>query len=180
MSAYKVTLVKSDRLPTLSVRLYDPGQNNDLSASTVTLSMFPRGSSTPTINAGSCSVQPAITFTAGAVANELTANAHGMENGWEVTVASAGTLPSGLSSAARYFVVEATQNTFKLSLKPSGPPGSGAHSVKVLGQVQYAWGATDTTATGTYRAWFAVTTSTKVATWPNNNTGITVEIVSAP
>tara|TARA_R110002012_G_scaffold75971_1_gene191856 strand:- start:22958 stop:25585 length:2628 start_codon:yes stop_codon:yes gene_type:complete len=64
----------------------------------------------------------------------LTHNAHGLLNGNIVQVASAGTLPTGLSASTNYYVVNKTTNNFKLATSSGGSAidwtdaGSGQHT----------------------------------------------------
>ena len=55
------------------------------------------------------------TFTA-AVTDICTSTAHGLKNGDMVVLTSTGTLPVGLATSTVYYVIEATTNTFMLSL----------------------------------------------------------------
>lgn len=78
---------------------------------------------------------PTFTFTAsGAI---LTATAHGWPDGTMLAVSSSGTLPTGLTAATLYYIVQANTNTFKLSLTKGGAPitttgaGSGTHTATV-------------------------------------------------
>jgi hypothetical protein len=57
------------------------------------------------------------TFTA-AVTDICTQSAHGLKNGDPLVLTTADTLPAGLALATVYYVIEATTNTFKLSLTP--------------------------------------------------------------
>lgn len=82
------------------------------------------------------------TFTA-ATDDTITSASHGFTNNGRVTVASTGTLPGGLTNYQVYYVINATTNTFKLSLTSGGSAvditstGSGTHTAKFfdLGQV---------------------------------------------
>ena len=64
----------------------------------------------------------------------LTHSAHGLLDGNIVQVASAGTLPTGLSASTNYYVVNKTTNDFKLSTSSGGSAiaftnaGSGSHT----------------------------------------------------
>ena len=63
-----------------------------------------------------------------------TAAAHGLTNGLYLQLITNGTLPNGLDSATRYYVVNASGSTFRLSRTPSGQaidvtdPGTGVHT----------------------------------------------------
>ena len=54
-------------------------------------------------------------FTA-ATTDIITSNAHGLQNGDAVVLTTTDTLPAGLATSTVYYVIEATTNTFKLSL----------------------------------------------------------------
>ena len=72
-------------------------------------------------------------FTADHTTETFTDTAHGLVNGDRVRVYSATTLPAGLSEDISYFVVEKTDDTFKLSLTEGGSAvaitsnGTGVH-----------------------------------------------------
>lgn len=67
----------------------------------------------------------------------FTAANHGLSDGQDVLVRSTGALPSGLSSDTRYYVRDATTNTFRLSTEPggvavaTGTDGSGSHILTI-------------------------------------------------
>lgn len=72
------------------------------------------------------------TFTvSGSVA---TAAAHGMRDGFPVTLTTTGTLPAGVTASAQYWAINTTTNTFQLSALPGGNPvavtnaGTGTHT----------------------------------------------------
>jgi hypothetical protein len=73
-------------------------------------------------------------FTA-ATTDIITAAGHGFVNGDRVRVSSTTALPDGLAAATTYFVIDATENTFKLSLADGGAAvditdtGTGTHTV---------------------------------------------------
>lgn len=77
---------------------------------------------------------PAQAFTA-AASDVITAVAHGLSNGLIVTVTSTGALPAGLTAATNYYVVQATTDTFKVSLTLGGAAvditdaGTGVHTL---------------------------------------------------
>lgn len=80
---------------------------------------------------------PTFTFTAVANSTILTATAHGWANDHVVKVSTTTTLPAGLTAATDYYIVQATTDTFKLSLTKNGAPiittttGTGTHTVTV-------------------------------------------------
>jgi microcystin-dependent protein len=67
-------------------------------------------------------------------ANTITETAHGLSNGQRLYLTSTGTIPAGLASFTKYFVVGATTNTFQLALTSGGAAiditsqGTGTHS----------------------------------------------------
>lgn len=69
----------------------------------------------------------------------LNAAGHGLANGTEGYVASTGTKPLGLSADASYFVVEATTDTFELSLSEGG--GGAVPSTTGSGTLTFATGS---------------------------------------
>lgn len=85
-----------------------------------------------------CGINSAIVFTRSG--NLLLATAHGLVNDEALFVASTGTLPSPLSAATRYFVVNRNANDFQVALTIGGPPvtlttaGSGTHTVAQHGK----------------------------------------------
>lgn len=67
-------------------------------------------------------------------ANTITETAHGLSNGQRLYLTSTTTIPAGLASHTKYFVVGVTANTFQLALTSGGAPiditsqGTGTHS----------------------------------------------------
>jgi hypothetical protein len=49
-----------------------------------------------------------------------TLTAHGMANGLKIVLATSGALPTGLAAGTTYYIINATANTFQLSLTPGG------------------------------------------------------------
>lgn len=72
--------------------------------------------------------------------------AHGMLNGDQVKLSTTGVLPTGLQAGIQYYIVQKTNDTFKLSLTEGGSPvaitaaaGGGTHTVAKLRQkLQYS------------------------------------------
>lgn len=87
----------------------------------------------PTLDIDSVAL-PSATFTADAGTDTLTSNAHGLSNGQRVKLTTSGSLPGGVTTSGRYYVVGATTNTFQLSLTSGGAAidltsvGSGTHT----------------------------------------------------
>lgn len=179
--SYKHQLVVGDRKTPLTARLHDDGKDNDLSGATVTFDMYD-SAGTQVVADGSCTVQPGITFTADTSNDRYVANGHGLADGWEVIVSSSTTLPSPLSATTRYFVRDCTDNHFKLSTEKGGTAidptdaGTGTHTLKVLGQVQYSWASGDVDSAGSFKGWFTVTESSVSDTFPNDSSGIAIVI----
>ena len=100
--------------------------------------------------------------------------------------ASAADLPAPLATTTRYFVRDVTPNHFKLCTEPNGPAipptdaGTGTHTIKAYGHVQYAWQSTDVDEAGAFKAWFIVRDGSGLdRTFPNTEEGITVKVVGA-
>ena len=188
MAEHKFQCAVGDRSTPLSVRLWEPGKDNNIAALTVLFAMDTKdGTNWLAETSTGVTVMPGQTFTAAADTDKLTCNAHGLENGWEVVLStSAADLPAGLTTTDRYFVIDATPNNFRLSLEPNGEKvnitdtGTGTHTIKAYGHVQYAWTANDVGTAGTYKAWFIVRDGSGYdRTFPNTEDGITVEVVTA-
>jgi microcystin-dependent protein len=66
--------------------------------------------------------------------NTITETAHGLSNGQRLYLTSTGTIPAGLASFTKYFIVGAAANTFQLALTSGGAAiditsqGTGTHS----------------------------------------------------
>ena len=91
------------------------------------------GNETATIDAGFTQVS----FTANAGTDVCTANSHPFSDDQQVSLYSTGTLPAGLSSVDSYFIINATLNTFQLSLDGVNPvnittTGTGVHYAQYL------------------------------------------------
>jgi hypothetical protein len=200
--------VLGDRLTPISRLLWDDGFDNSLASATVYFRMV-AAAGHPTLAENTVklndvttgvSIEPAKTFTADTTNGWYAANGHGYHKliearangieGLEAYVSSTTTLPTPLSASARYFVLRegTTQNYFKLGTAPGAaaiPPtaaGSGTHSIKLFGHVQYApqttW-ATDAPI-GEYKSWFIVEIGGVKTRYPNDDYGFTVKICSIP
>lgn len=83
-------------------------------------------------------------FTAVAATDVITSTAHGLqENDCVQLTNSGGALPAGLALATNYYVINRTENTFKLSLGPGGNAvditgtGTGTHTYHLKGKAIY-------------------------------------------
>lgn len=188
MAEHKFQCAVGDRSTPLSVRLWEPGKNNDISGLTVKVAIDNQdGTNKLAATSTGVTVQPGQTFTADTTNARYVCNGHGLENDWEVVLStSAADLPVPLATTTRYFIRDATPNHFKLCTEPNGtaiPPtdaGTGTHTIKAYGHVQYAWLSTDVDTAGSYRAWFIVVDASGYnRTFPNTAEGITVEVVTA-
>lgn len=198
-----------DQLTPISRLLWDDGFDNSLSGATVYFRLI-AAKGHPTLAENTVklndvttgvTIEPAKTFTADTTNGWYTANGSGFErllremetgvDGIEAYVSnSGGAICTPLSTSARYFVLKTgtTQNYFKLGTAPNATPipptgaGTGTHSIKLFGHVQYApqstW-ATDAPE-GDYKAWFVVSIGGVKTRFPNNDDGFTVRIKAAP
>jgi len=94
------------------------GQN----AGGVTASFQPRGLNTVISNtiAGATAVPSSVVTITIATPGVVTWTAHGLANGTAVMISTTGALPTGLTPDFPYYVVNATTNTFQLSLTVGG------------------------------------------------------------
>jgi len=103
-------------------------------------------------------IQPSHTFTVVVDSNRVTRVAHTVKECDQVELAGTGTLPAGLITGQRYFVVNPKTNSFQLSLEPDGLPvviegtGTGVHSFMIPGEIRYDFQAADVADVGEY--WF--------------------------
>lgn len=138
------------------------GEAVDLTGLTVKFTMLKHdGTDKVAETTDNVTIHPTKTFTA-AVSDLVTSVKHGLSNNDEVILSTTGTLPAGLSTGTRYFVVNASRDTFYLSDIPGGSAvnitdtGSGTHSLALVGSVQYAPDAADVDTAGKYRCYFIV------------------------
>jgi hypothetical protein len=148
-----------DRSTPLSVRLWERGRDNNIASLVVNFAMFTDAGAVKTAEtATGVTVMPGQTFTADTTNARYGCNGHGLEDGWEVVLSTVTTLPAPLATTTRYFIRDATQNHFKLCTEPNGAAvaptntGTGAHTIKAYGHVQYAWTALDVGTAGTFSA----------------------------
>lgn len=180
-------ITKGNLRTPLGALLAQGGEPIDLASLTVTFFMLDNaGASVVAESTTGVTKQPTQTFTVDTTENRLICNAHRVQVGQQIVVSnSGGSLPSGLSSATRYFVVARTPNFFKVSFIPNGAPvditaaGSGTHSFYVVGTVQKEFLAADVDTEGDYWAWFNVEESNEKDTFPVDGRKLMVKIVGA-
>ncbi len=128
-------------------------------------------------------IHPTQSFTANGTTALATCVAHGVKEGDQIVVSnSGGSLPSGLSSSARYFAVQVTPNAFGLASLPQGTSvitgaGSGTNSFYIVGSVQKVFLSADVGTVGRYRSWWTVYSGSDGSSAPVSEQGITVEIL---
>jgi hypothetical protein len=185
MTAKHVRVVGDTLLPLNAVITLN-GNPVDLSAySSVKFQMEgdQNGTSEIAETASGVTIHPTQTFTASTTTDLLTCNAHGVKEGDQIVVAnSGGALPTGLAAATRYYAVQVTPNSFALATLPSGSPiditgaGTGTNTFYIVGSVQYSFSSGGVDTVGLYRGWFTIYQSTAVATFPDDELGIPIEI----
>jgi hypothetical protein len=186
--SHKIT-VGDTRTP-LGVNLVKGSRPVDLASRTVKVEIYPAGSDTATVveTATGVTSHPTQTFTLDSTNKWLYAVDHKAEIGQQVVLSTTGNFTStGVAAATRYFVIEATPNTFKLSLTPNGPAiditgaGSGTHSFYIVGSVSYEFSDAAVAVAGSYRLWFSVhDADADFEHFPNDENGITIEIKAVP
>lgn len=174
------TIRRGDLLRDVVIIVRDNIGPVDLDGVTATFRMVNMLTGAVVIEGESATPAASIPFTASGAT--LTAPAHNLNNGEEVTGKSSGVLPGNLSTQTRYFVVNAAPNTLQLALVKDGTPittsgaGSGSHSL-LSGRLSYTWQTGDTDTAGTYHAEFITLKDAKPFTYPNAEPFL-VEIVS--
>lgn len=179
-----LVIKRNDLLPSLVIVCRDSVGPVDLAGATALFRMVNVLNASVKVNA-SASVITDPAFTANATTNVLTSNSHGLNNGDDVTLKSSGTLPSGLDTQTRYYVINATTNALQLSTVQNGSAvdigdtGSGAHTL-LAGKVRYDWdtGASgETNTAGTYFGEVQTTINGKTLTYPNHR-NLLIEVTS--
>lgn len=105
---------------------------------------------------------PSANFTVDASTDIVTSSGHNLQNHDRVQLSTTDTLPAGLSALETYYVINRTADTFKLSKSPSDDAvditdtGTGTHTFKPLGAVQYQWQTGDVDTAGTFYWYFIV------------------------
>lgn len=161
------------------------GDPLDLSSYTVQFQMEGETSGAAKVAESATGVtkHPTQTFTASATTDLLTCNAHGVEFGDQIVVATQTTLPGGLAAATRYFATHVTPNAFKLAATPGGialditDAGTGTHTFFVVGSVQKVFIAADVDTVGRFSAWWTIYSGSDFAAAPVEKQGFIVEVV---
>lgn len=110
------------------------------------------------LDTGRITKHPLRTFTA-AADDWLTDNDNLLDDGDQIIVSSAGTLPAGLVALTRYFSRDVEPNRCKVSLSPGGQPvditgaGTGVHSYFIVGSGHVTFTDPDVAAAGTFWLW---------------------------
>jgi hypothetical protein len=160
-------------LAALTVKVYivNAGDASDVLANNVTTGI---------------TVHPTQTFTASASTDLITKVAHGVKEGQQVVLSSAGTLPAGLSASTPYFAVDVGQNDFGLALRAGGAKiditgaGTGIHSFYIVGSLQVDLQSTWVDAVGTFKVYLNIYSGSEFATVPHDENGILLYVTSPP
>lgn len=174
----KHRITVGDTRTRLTARLVQDGRAVDTNGLTLTFRMVDAAGNAKVNDSTHTAQASAVAFTVDTSTNEIIKAGHGLIVGDEIVLTnSGGALPTGLAVSTIYFVRSATLNRFTVSEEPGGEAvnisgaGTGTHSYRALGHVQYAWQADDVDglddddeeleAGGVreYRAWFIVTES---------------------
>lgn len=176
-----LVIKRNDLLPALVMVCRDSIGPVDLSGATAVFRMVSVLNGLVKVNE-SATVISDPTFTVNATTNILNSIGHGLNNGDDVTLKSSGTLPAGLSSQQKYYVINATANTLQLSEVANGSAiditdtGAGAHTL-LTGKVTYEWLTGDTDTGGTFFGEIQTTVGGKQLTYPNHR-DLLIEVVS--
>jgi hypothetical protein len=174
------TIKRGDLLRDVVIVASDSVGPVDLDGVTATFRMVNVLTGAVAIEAGSAVAADSIPFTASGA--NISATAHGLNNGEEVTGKSTGVLPGNLSTQTRYFVVNASVNGLQLALVKGGTPittsnaGSGTHAL-LSGRLTYPWQTGETNTGGTYHAEFITLQSGEPFSYPNTDPFV-IEILS--
>lgn len=176
-----LAIKRNDLLPALEIICRDGIGPVDLDGATAQVRMVNVLNGSVKINALGTPAS-SVAFTVNPTTNVVTANGHGLADGRDVTLKSSGTLPAGLSTLTRYYVINATTNMLQLALVENGSAvdftdnGSGTHSL-LPGKVTYDWISGDTDVAGSYFAEVQTTVGGKQLSYPNDGQ-LLIEVVS--
>lgn len=173
----------NDTLTPLNRVLRLNGDPVDLSAYTVKFTMEEDdGTSVLAATTTGVTAHPTQTFTA-ATTDIITCNSHGVKDGDQVVLSnSGGALPAGLAASTRYWPIEITPNTFKVSAIAGGPAvditgtGTGTHSFYIVGSVQYDFASGTVDEAGLFRGWFQISSGSETQHFPDDEYGIPIEV----
>jgi hypothetical protein len=174
----KHRMTVGDTRTPITARLVQDGRAVDTNGLTLTFRMVDDAGNAKVNDSTHTAQASTVAFTVDTATNEIIKAGHGLIVGDEIVLTnSGGALPTGLAASTIYFVRAATLNRFTVSAEPGGDvvdittSGSGTHSYRALGHVQYAWQAADVDGLDAdneeleaggvreYRAWFIVTES---------------------
>ena len=180
------TITLGDTLEPLKALLVNGnGDPYDLANYTVTVGMEEEGGTEElAFTSTGVTKHPTQVFTVDTSLDTLKCNAHGAQNGDQVVLASATTIPGGLAVATRYFVVERDANSFKVASRSGGPAiditsaGSGEHTFYIVGSVQHDFAAANVDAAKTIRLWFRLDSGSEYKTLPEGNRWFRVDVVA--
>jgi len=172
-----------DTLRPLNVIISDDTGPLDLSAYTVKILLKDKDNAV-VLNDVTTGVtaNPTQAFTVDTSLDLILKNNHGVKNGDRVILASTTTIPAGLAVATRYYAIECTQDSFKVTTLPTGTAiditsaGTGTHTFYVVGSVQMDFASTETDAVGPFKAWFRLFSGSEVDTFPKDSEGIPVDV----
>jgi hypothetical protein len=181
------TITRGDTRTPYGLLLTQSGNPIDLTGLTVAFT-FVADDGTVVVNANTShvTVQPEFTFTVDQANNWIRHNGTPAQKGDQVVFSSTTALPQGLAAGTRYVVLEKpSPNCFRVAETMGGPAidiksdGTGTHSYRLIGSVQYAWQDADVAEPGTYWAWFGVTEAGKTDTFPVDGRKRKVVVVEA-
>lgn len=172
-----------DTLRPLNVIIGDDTGPLDLSAYTVKF-LLKDSANTMLLNDVTTGItsQPTQNFTADTSLDTIKCNNHGAKNGQQVLLTTTGTLPAGLSLSTRYYVIEADDNSYQVSLRRNGTKvditdtGTGTHSFAIVGSCQMDFASTEVDAVLGMKAWFRLFSGAEVDTFPKDSEGIPVDV----
>lgn len=180
---YTYRFIVGDTLAGFAVTLRDSDSALELTPYTVKLTIEQDGG-TPIVEETETGItkQQSRAFTADAERDLLLCPNNKLDPNTEVVLATTGTLPAPLESAKTYFVTDPSPHAIALTDLPDDAPldltsaGTGSHSLYAVGEVNVAVPAAVANAEGTYRAWLKLFKDGKGITWPNDATGVVLEV----
>lgn len=130
-------------------------------------------------------VQPTKAFTSDTTTGikSLYSVNNGLKVGMQLKLSTSGTLPTGLSTTERFFVVRVNGHNFWLCKQKTGTAieitnaGTGTHNFEILGHVQYQPQSGDVNTAGTYKVEIRLEEAGEYETLPGDATKIPLYIV---